>query len=265
MKKAKKILSIFFVICMLITACAVSSSAASESSYKATFTLKYSVERGGETISSGASSVPANVKAGDLIKITTNLKTNYYVSATQWQIYFSRNLFEPVGTFAQSNSWVSTQLKSYCNLNGNIWDYVVDNSKDNFYPATWSAAKKTEFSYVHFSVAPLMSLGKPAQKISEDVAVVTLRVKANAPDAQGSIMMSTDAIKTSSNPTNPTSCARFETSSLSSKITGIGQTFDLSGAKLTVNVGNSGQSLNLFQKIAVFFQRIFDWFASLFK
>ena len=188
-KKLCKILSVFLLTVMLFSAglSAITSNAASESDYTATFRI---------------ATDKTSVVKDDLVTVSVLLKTNYYIYTMSLPVIYDASLFA-----IQNTS--STNLKSFLSFKGAMASNYTTNgnwkSPDTFYTSRnsnvsyWSKqATKDQYKIAFATWTANSSISTKAVKLTNEETIVTfvLKAKASATDISEKIFISNDFQKT---------------------------------------------------------------------
>ncbi len=165
-----KVISVLMLMVMLFSTgiAAISSSAASESSYTATFGFKTD---------------KASVKKGETVKVSVNLKTNYFIWSMQVPIIYDANALELQNVNSSKPSAFLTfegRMASAYRTNGNSKSSNEYYEKRNSNPSYWSQASvKNKYKIIFTSWAADSTLnGGKLIKLSNAETIVSFSFKA---------------------------------------------------------------------------------------
>lgn len=140
-------------------------------------------------------------KAGDLVKVSVALKTNYRIFTVMLPVIYDSDVFEMQNTSESDLSSFLTfegRLSKTYKTNGN-WKSVPQMYSRNNNESYWTKSdvmKKWKIAYAAWSVD--VSASKTPVMLSDEETIVsfTLKVKSGADSAQGRIFISSDFQKT---------------------------------------------------------------------
>ncbi len=202
-----KVISVLLLMTMLLSTgiAAISSSAASEKDYTATFSI--------ETDKTYAS-------VGDEITVSVKLKTNYYIYSMQVPVIYDGDAFEVQNTSP-------TSLKSYITFKGKLaqnyqtngnWKspatYYTSRNSNVDYWSRKSVMDKYKIAYASWSANSNLGDGKFV-KLSAEETIMTfvLKAKKDIKNIDGLIFMSEDFLKTTECPSGLWFCGRSKKAS----------------------------------------------------
>ncbi len=185
-----KVISVLMLLVMLIPTgiAAISSSAASESDYIATFSIKTD---------------KASVKKGETVKVSVNLKTNYYIWSMQVPVIYDSNALELQNVDSSKPSAFLTfegRMASAYRTNGNSKSSNEYYEKRNSNPSYWSQNSiKNRFKIIFTSWASDSTLnGGKLIKLTNAESIVSFSFKAkkDISNFDGLIFLHKDFTKT---------------------------------------------------------------------
>lgn len=223
MKKSfSKIVSVLLMITMLFSM-GIVSSAASESSYVATFSIDMD---------------KATVAKDENVTVSVKLKTNYYIYSMELPVIYDGNAFE-----LQNTS--KTSLKSFLTFKGRMADAYRTNgnwkSSADFYTnrnsntAYWSQKEvmdRYKIAFASWTADTTLNGGK-AIKLSNEETIVTfvLKAKKDIKNTDGLVFLSDDFKKTEDFAGGRWFCGRSKTEKIDVKnFVAVGQTLKFTGS-----------------------------------
>ncbi len=230
-----KVISVLMLLVMLIPtgiAAISSSAAASEKDYKATFSIKTD---------------KTSVKKGETVKVSVNLKTNYYIFSMQVPVIYDGNAFEMQNTGSSLKSFLTFEGKmaSSYETNGN-WKSPDDFYKNrNSNPSYWSQKSVKDRYKVAFATWAANSKYNSGKliKLANEETIVSFTLKANKDISKidGLIFLHKDFMKTETFAGGLWFCGRSKTEKLDiNNLVAAGQTLEFKGtAPSTSNPGGT--------------------------
>lgn len=232
-----KVISVLMMMVMLFStgAVAISSSAASEADYKATFSIKTD---------------KTSVSKGETVKVSVKLKTNYYIFSMQLPVIYDGDAF-----VVQNTS--PTSLKSFLTFEGKMADAYTTNgnwkSPADFYTsrnsnsAFWSQKKimdKYKIAFATWSANSQLNSGKLVKLSTEETIVsFTLKAQKDISNINGLIFLHDDFIKTTTFAGGLWFCGRSKTEKLDiNNFVAAGQTLDFTGTVPNLQSGSGSGS-----------------------
>ncbi len=229
-----KIVSVLMIVTMLFSTgiASITSSAASESSYKATFSIVTDKK---------------TVQKGENVTVSLKLKTNYYIFAMEVPVIYDAEVFQMQNTSATSN-------KSFLTFKGKLADSYTTNgnwkSPDTFYTKAnsnskyWSSVKdKYKIAFASWAADTSKNNGK-AIKLDTEETIVSFVLKAKtdvADTTDGLIFISKDFQKTANFVGGKFFCGRSVNEKINVQSSGyvsVGQTLEFTG-KVPAQTGGS--------------------------
>ncbi len=219
-----KIISVVLLATMLISSGVVSlsSSAASEADYKATFTIVTD---------------KTSVAAGEEVKVSVKLKTNYYICAMELPVIYDGDAFKVQKTSPTSLKSFLTfegRMASAYQTNGN-WKspaefYTSRNSNTEFWSQK-SIMDRYKIAFASWSANSQLNGGKLIKLSNEETIVsFTLKAQKDISNIDGLIFLHKDFLKTESFAGGRWSCGRSKTEKFDAKnIVAVGQTVEFKG------------------------------------
>lgn len=230
-----KIVSVLMLVTMLLSTgvAAITSSAASESSYKATFSIVTD---------------KTSVKAGENVTVELKLKTNYYIFAMEVPVIYDAEAFRVQNTSVTNNKSFLTfqgKLASAYTTNGNWRSPTTFYTKANSNSEYWSKTEvmeKYKIAFASWAADTSKNNGK-AIKLSTEETIVSFVLKANKDisDTSGLIFISDDFKKTATFAGGKFFCGRSVNEKINVQADGyvtVGQTLEFTG-KLPSDIGGS--------------------------
>lgn len=220
-----KIISVALVLITIFATGSIFASAASESSYTATFSIKTD---------------KSSVKAGENVKVSLNLKTNYYIYAMEVPVIYDGDAFAVQNTSSTSLKSFLTfqgQLASAYQTNGN-WKspatFYTNGNSNSEYWSQKSVMDKYKIAFASWAANTALNNGK-AIKLSTEETIVSfvLKAKKDISDVDGLIFISGDFQKTSSYAGGRFFCGRSKTEKIKTTSDGyvpVGQTLKFTGS-----------------------------------
>lgn len=220
-----KVISVLLLITMLFSTgiASLSSSAASEADYKATFSIKTD---------------KTSVAAGENVTVSVKLKTNYYIFAMQVPVIYNGDVFEVQNTSAASNKAFLTfqgQLATAYRTNGN-WkspaDFYTSRNTNTSYWSKKEVMNKYKIAFATWSADTTLNGGK-AVKLSAEETIVSfvLKAKKDVKNFDGLIFLSDDFLKTESFPGGLWFCGRSVKDKIDvNNFVAAGQTIEFTGS-----------------------------------
>ncbi len=220
-----KIVSVLMIVTMLFSTgvASITSSAASESSYKATFSIATDKK---------------TVQKGENVTVSLKLKTNYYIFAMEVPVIYDAEAFEMQNTSATNN-------KSFLTFQGKLADTYTTNgnwkSPDNFYTKAnsnssyWSSVKdKYKIAFASWAADTSKNNGKAIKLDTEETIVsFVLKAKKDITDTTDAlIFISKDFQKTATFVGGKFFCGRSVNEKISVASGGyvsVGQTLEFTG------------------------------------
>lgn len=185
-----KVISVLLLITMLFSTgiAAISSSAASEKDYVATFSIK--------TDKTSASK-------GDEVTVSVNLKTNYYIYSMELPVIYDGDAFEVQNTSATSLKSFLTfkgKLASAYRTNGN-WkspaDFYTNRNSNTDYWSQKSVMDRYKIAFASWSADTTLNGGKAVKlSVEETIVSFVLKAKKDIKNIDGLIFLSDDFQKT---------------------------------------------------------------------
>lgn len=223
MKKTfSKIVSVLLLVTMVFSVTIV-SSAASESSYTATFSI---------------STDKKSVSSGENVTVSVNLKTNYYIYAMEIPVIYDADAFAVQNTSKTSNKSFLTFKGTLANAyrtNGN-WKSPADfYTNRNSNPDYWSKKEvmdRYKIAFASWTADSTLNSGK-AVKLSSEETIVTfvLKAKKDIKNTDGLIFISDDFKKTSDFAGGRWFCGRSKTEKIDvNNFVAVGQTLKFNGS-----------------------------------
>ncbi len=220
-----KVISVFMLITMLFSTgvAGVTSLAASESDYVATFSIKTD---------------KTSLSKGEDVVVSVNLKTNYYIYAMEIPVIYDGDALEVQNTSPSSN-------KSFLTFKGKLASAYVTNgnwkSPSNFYTHRnsnteyWSQKKvmdRYKIAFASWSSNTELNDGKAVKLSSEETIVsFVLKAKKDIKNISGLIFLSDDFKKTPEFSGGRWFCGRSEKEKINSdKYVATGQTLKYVGS-----------------------------------
>ena len=241
-----KIISILMLMTMLCSTGVVSlvSSAASEADYKATFSIVTD---------------KTSVKAGEEVKVSVKLKTNYYICAMELPVIYDGDAFKVQNTSPTSLKSFLTfegKMASAYRTNGN-WKspaefYTSRNANTEF----WSQKKimdKYKIAFASWSADSTLNSGKLI-KLTNEETIVSFKLKANKDisNVADLIFLHKDFLKTETFAGGRWSCGRSKTEKFDAKnIIAVGQTITYTGKTPDMSGSGSGNDSGVIEEGAV--------------
>ncbi len=231
-----KIVSVLMVVTMLFSTgiAAITSSAASESSYKATFSIVTDKK---------------TVAKGENVTVSLKLKTNYYIFAMEVPVMYDAEAFEVQNTSATNN-------KSFLTFKGKLADAYTTNgnwkSPDTFYTKAnsnseyWTSVKnKYKIAFASWAADSSKNNGKAIKLDTEETIVsFVLKAKKDISDTtNGLIFISKDFQKTSTFAGGKFFCGRSVNEKINVQANGyvtVGQTLEFTGKVPAQQGGQTG-------------------------
>ena len=217
-----KIVSVLLLVTMLFSM-GIVSSAASESSYVATFSIETD---------------KVSVAKGENVTVSVKLKTNYYIYSMELPVIYDGD------AFAMQNT-STTSLKSFLTFKGRMADAYRTNgnwkSPADFYTnrnsntAYWSQKEvmdRYKIAFATWSADTTLNGGK-AIKLSNEETIVTfvLKAKKDIKDTEGLVFLSLDFQKTADFAGGRLFCGRSKTEKIDVKnFVAVGQTIKYDGS-----------------------------------
>ncbi len=225
MKKTfTKMISVLMLITMLLSTGIVSivSSASSEADYKATFSIVTD---------------KTSVKAGEEVKVSVKLKTNYYICAMELPVIYDGDAFKVQNTSPTSLKSFLTfegRMASAYRTNGN-WKspaefYTTRNSNTEFWSQK-AIMDRYKIAFASWSSDSTLNGGKLVKLSNEETIIsFTLKAQKDISDIAGLIFIHKDFLKTESFAGGRWSCGRSKTEKFDAKnIVAVGQTITFTG------------------------------------
>lgn len=230
-----KVISVIMMMVMLISTgvVAISSSAASEADYKATFSIKTD---------------KASLEKGETVRVSVKLKTNYYIFSMQLPVIYDGSAFEVQNTSP-------TSLKSFLTFEGRMASAYQTNgnwkSPANFYTDRnanteyWSQKKvmdKYKIAFATWSANSQLNSGKLIKLSSEETVLsFVLKAKKDISNVDGLIFLHEDFLKTETFAGGLWFCGRSKTEKVDvNNFVPAGQTITFTGK--VPDIGGSGSS-----------------------
>jgi len=197
-----KIVSVLMLITMLFSTgiAGITSSAASESDYVATFSTKTD---------------KTSLSKGDTVTVNVNLKTNYYIYAMQIAVIYDGDALEVQNTSPTSNKSYLTfkgKMASNYHTDGNWRSPAKYYEKQNSNPSYWkqkSVMDRYKIAYASWAADSSRGDGNLVKLSSEETIVsFVLKAKKDIKDVSSLIFMSDDFIKTKEFPGGLWFCGR---------------------------------------------------------
>lgn len=230
-----KVISVLMMMVMLLSTgvVAISSSAASEADYKATFSIKTD---------------KTSVKAGENVKVSVKLKTNYYIFSMQIPVIYDGEALKMQNTSPTSLKSFLTfegRMASAYQTNGN-WkspaNFYTDRNSNTAYWSQKSVMDKYKIAFATWSANSQLNGGKLV-KLENEETVVSFTLKANKDisNIDGLIFLHKDFIKTTTFAGGLWFCGRSKTEKVDvNNFVAAGQTLAFTGK--VPNMGGSGSS-----------------------
>ncbi len=220
-----KVISVLLLITMLFSTgiAAISSSAASESSYVATFSI---------------TTDKTSVAKGENVTVNVNLKTNYYIYAMEIPVIYDGDAFEVQNTSPTSLKSFLTfkgRLASAYQTNGN-WKspatFYTNGNNNSEYWSQKSVMDKYKIAFASWSANSALNGGKAVKLSSEETIVsFVLKAKKDIKNVDGLIFISSDFQKTSEFAGGRFFCGRSKTEKIDVKnFVSVGQTLKFTGS-----------------------------------
>lgn len=219
-----KVISVLMLLVMLIPTgiAAISSSAASESDYIATFSIKTD---------------KASVKKGETVKVSVNLKTNYYIFSMQVPVIYDSTAFELQNTNSSKPSSFLTfegRLASAYRTNGNFNSPNEYYEKRNSNPSYWTKSdikSKYKFVFTSWAADSTLNGGKLIKLANEETIVsFTLKAKKDVSNIDGLVFLHKDFMKTATFAGGLWFCGRSKTEKVdTTNFVPAGQTLKFTG------------------------------------
>lgn len=223
MKKTfSKIISVCSLITMLFSI-GIVSSAASESSYTATFSIDTD---------------KTSVSAGENVTVSVNLKTNYYIYSMEVPVIYDGDAFE-----VQNTS--KTSLKSFLTFKGTLanayrtngnWkspaDFYTNRNSNTSYWSKKEVMDRYKIAFASWTADSTLNGGK-AVKLANGETIVTfvLKAKKDIKNTEGLVFLSDDFQKTTDFAGGRWFCGRSKTEKIDvNNFVAVGQTIKYSGS-----------------------------------
>lgn len=223
MKKTfSKIISVLLLVTMLFSM-GIVSSAASESSYVATFSIDLD---------------KSSVAKGEDVTVSVNLKTNYYIYSMELPVIYDGDAFEIQNTSV-------TSLKSFLSFKGKMadayrtngnWkspaDFYTNRNSNTEYWSQKEVMDRYKIAFASWSADSTLNDGK-AIRLSNEETIVTfvLKAKKDIKDTDGLVFLSLDFQKTSEFAGGRLFCGRSKTEKIDvNNFVAVGQTIKYDGA-----------------------------------
>ena len=247
-----KVISVLMLMVMLFSTgiSAISSSAASEKDYKATFSIKTD---------------KTSVKKGETVKVSVNLKTNYYIFSMQVPVIYDGSAFEMQNTS-------STNLKSFLTFEGKMasayqtngnWkspsDFYTNRNSNTKYWSQKSVMDKYKIAFATWSANSQLNSGKLVKLANEETIVsFTLKATKDVNKIDGLIFLHNDFRKTETFAGGLWFCGRSKTEKVDvNNFVAAGQTLEFTGlAPSTPGSGGTTEDKN--EVIAISFRSTKD-------
>lgn len=218
-----KVISVFMLLVMLIPTgiAAISSSAASESDYVATFSIKTD---------------KTSVKKGENVKVSVTLKTNYYICAMELPVIYDGTAFQMQNTSSTLKSFLTFEgrMASAYRTDGN-WkpseDFYTKRNSNTEYWSQKSVMDKYKIAFASWSADSTLNSGKLVKLTNEETIVsFTLKAKKDISKIDGLIFLHKDFQKTETFAGGRWSCGRCKTEKFDVKnMVAVGQTLKFTG------------------------------------
>ncbi len=223
MKKTfSKIISVLLLVTMLFSM-GIVSSAASESSYVATFSIDLD---------------KSSVAKGEDVTVSVNLKTNYYIYSMELPVIYDGDAFEIQNTSV-------TSLKSFLSFKGKMadayrtngnWkspaDFYTNRNSNTEYWSQKEVMDRYKIAFASWSADSTLNDGK-AIRLSNEETIVTfvLKAKKDIKDTDGLVFLSLDFQKTSEFAGGRLFCGRSKTEKIDvNNFVAVGQTIKYDGS-----------------------------------
>lgn len=219
-----KVISVLLLVTMLFSTgiASLSSSAASEADYKATFSIHTNKK---------------SVAAGEEVTVNVKLKTNYYIFSMQVPVIYDAEAFEIQNTSA-------TSLKSFLTFQGKMADayttngnwkspasFYTNRNSNSDYWSQKSVMNKYKIAYATWSANSQLNEGKLIKLSNEETIVsFVLKAKKDIKDIDGLVFLHKDFLKTTTFAGGLWFCGRSEKEKLDiNKYVPAGQTIEFAG------------------------------------
>lgn len=179
----------------------------------------------------------SNTFPGDTITVSILLQTDYYAAASAIPVLYNSEYYEIVGSgvsaFEFSGSYVEGAQKT-----------ANTTSPAKGYPSSYTQDDIAKWKYAYVAIAPVSSLNNASVKLDPEQTIATfqLRVKTDleiTESLESRIWIDPAFTKTEDNLGGKLYVGRYENSSVDLNYVSYGQTIDLSGADLSINIYNS--------------------------
>lgn len=228
MKLWKK-LSILLV-CIAIV-CAVSVAYA-QPVFNASISLNTPIKKADETY----------LSFNEAFDVTLNLKTgkNYFAGPFSAQIFYTNSILKNTTADFNKSGQLYSKAKSFSNATASY--SMTEKSRNKFYPTGWTTTQKSKYDFCNVSMIPnTTDATNSVDNINENI--VTLHFTSGTNTGSGTVFISADSIKSSTNTTGETylSCLTDSGNILSSRYDyGTNAALDLANAALSFTVSDLG-------------------------